>query len=175
VYILRGQSYFYTMVITVAVLLFVGAGLYWAFFYTPAVGTGSPRYWLYFANREATEVVGEKRAQKGVLTGETIIEELIKGPRTQNLWPTLPQGTRLLSFFVQGRIAYVDFSREVKENFGGGTANELMLVYSVIASLTELPEIAAVQFLVEGQVEESIWGHIDTSSPLMPDEQFIAR
>ncbi|MBT9152534.1 MAG: hypothetical protein DDT35_00754 [Firmicutes bacterium] len=50
-----------------------------------------------------------------------------------------------------------------------------MLVYSVIASLTELPEIAAVQFMVEGEVVESIWGHIDTSSPLMPDEHFIAR
>ncbi|MBT9135346.1 MAG: hypothetical protein DDT34_00397 [Firmicutes bacterium] len=50
-----------------------------------------------------------------------------------------------------------------------------MLVYSVIASLTELPEIAAVQFMVEKEVEESLWVHIDTSSPLMPDEHFIAR
>jgi len=50
-----------------------------------------------------------------------------------------------------------------------------MLVYSVIASLTEMPDIASVQFLLEGQVKESIWGHIDTSVPLTPDAKFIAR
>ncbi|MBT9158334.1 MAG: hypothetical protein DDT36_01340 [Firmicutes bacterium] len=98
---MRGQSYLCTMVITGAVLLLVGAGLYYAFVYTPAVGTGSPQYRLYFANREATEVVGEKRAQKGVLTGETIIEELIKGPKSKHL--SGPRQNCLCRLFPRGQ------------------------------------------------------------------------
>lgn len=172
-YLLRGKLFF--VLITAATTL-LGAWLtYHAVVDSPSPGTGGAEVRLYFANSDATQVVAESRVLNQAVTGENIVLELIKGPESLHLYPTLPLGTRLFSFRVQGRVAYVDFSREVRENFVGGTAGELMLVYSVIASLTELPDIAAVHFLVEGHSQESIWGHMDTSIPLAPDMKFIAR
>ena len=172
-YILRGKLFF-ALVAVVAALLGVWT-VYQSYIDSSPLGTDGREVRLYFSNREGTQVVGENRALAGTITAEKIVRELIKGPEAPHLYPTLPPSTRLLSLLVQGRIAYVDFSREVQDNFLGGTAAELMLVYSVIASLTEMPDIASVQFLLEGQVKESIWGHIDTSVPLTPDAQFIAR
>lgn len=170
---MRGKLYLVVFIV-VAALLGVWTA-YQSYIGSPSLVSDRAEARLYFANRDATQVVGESRVLAGEITGDGIVLALIKGPESVNLYPTLPPKTRLISFRVEGRVAYVDFSREVRENFVGGTAAELMLVYSVIASLTEMPDIASVQFLVEGQIKESIWGHMDTSIPLTPDAQFIAR
>ena len=130
---------------------------------------------LYFANSEATQVAPEQRVLMVDVTPEAVIGELLKGPQNADLLITIPQDTRLLSLKVADHIAYVNFSREVKDNYSGGSAAELMLVYSVVASLTELPEITEVQFLLEGAIDPSLWGHMSTDIPIRPDESFIAR
>jgi len=45
-------------------------------------------------------------------------------------------------------------SKEFVENHIGGSTAELMTINSIVASLTELPGIDKVQFLIEGNVRE---------------------
>ncbi|KAF0195111.1 MAG: Lipoprotein LpqB GerMN domain-containing protein [Bacillota bacterium] len=159
----------------VGLVLLGSAFTFYSYVLAPSQHAESRQVTLYFANSQVTQVAPEKRVLSVEVTPEAIVFELIKGPQTADLFPTIPQGTRLLSVKVADRIAYVNFSREAKDNHSGGSAAELMLVYSVVASLTELPEVAELQFLLEGVIEPSIWGHMNTDLPIPPDDNFIAR
>jgi len=87
----------------------------------------------------------------------------------------LPSGTRLLDAKVENGIATVNLSREFQKNFGGGSAGEQMTLYSIVNSLTTLPNITGVQFLLEGEKQEAILGHADTTVPIMRNEIIIQK
>ncbi|MGO0122773.1 GerMN domain-containing protein [Desulfothermobacter acidiphilus] len=132
---------------------------------------------LYFADREAQHLVPEVRE---VEVGDhpleqVVVEELIKGPTDPSLCPTIPAGTKLLSLEVKDGVAYVNFSSQFKQQHSGGSAGELMTIYSVVDSLARLGTVHKVQFLLEGRKEESILGHMDTSVPIDPDWSLVAK
>lgn len=126
---------------------------------------------LYFGDKEAMYLVPvERQITKGTETLETaIINELIRGPLDSGLSRTVPAETKLLSVSVLDGTAYVNFSKEFKTKHWGGSSGETITIYSVVNSLGKLPGIQKVQFLLEGQKVESIFGHNDTSVPFAPD------
>lgn len=109
----------------------------------------------------------------GKSVAERIVEELIAGPTEPGFHKTIPDGTKLLSLKVEDGIAYVNFSKEIQTNHWGGSAGENITAYSIVNSLTELPEIKKVQFLLEGEKVESIWGHGYTLEPLARDTGMV--
>ncbi|MDA8443335.1 MAG: GerMN domain-containing protein [Peptococcaceae bacterium] len=78
----------------------------------------------------------------------------------------IPEQAKLLRAWVKDDIVYLDFSHEFRERHWGGTSGENATIFGIVNSLTELPQIHRVQFLLEGKVEESILGHLDTHIPL---------
>jgi germination protein M len=48
-----------------------------------------------------------------------------------------------------------------------------MTVYSIVHTLTQLPDIEAVKFLVEGEEQEAIWGHLYTLEPIEPNPDLL--
>lgn len=131
---------------------------------------------LYFADATAEFLVAEERTviQRGESLAELAVWELIKGPAREGHFRTIPQATRLLSLQVVEGVAYVNFSREVQTKHSGGTLGEMFTVQSVTNTLaTNNKEIQRVQFLVEGKVEEAIWGHGITSEPIAPNREMI--
>jgi germination protein M len=99
-----------------------------------------------------------------VSQAKLVIEELIKGPVKRSLKPTLPEGTRLQELFFSDGVAYVDFSKELRENHWGGSEGELHTIFSIVNTLIyNFPQIARVQLLLSGEEIESLLGHIDTS------------
>ncbi|MGQ9512093.1 GerMN domain-containing protein [Thermodesulfitimonas sp.] len=125
---------------------------------------------LYFADNQAIYLLPEER--RIVPGSETlpkaVVQALIAGPRLPGRTRTIPEGTKLLSLKVTGGTAIVNFSRELKTKHWGGSAGELMTVYSVVNSLARLPGISRVQFLLEGERIESLTGHMDLTQPLTP-------
>jgi spore germination protein GerM len=132
---------------------------------------------LYFGGKAALYLVPEEREiTKGTETLESaIIAELIKGPQNADLFRTIPEGTKLLSVSVLDGTAYVNFSKELKTKHWGGSAGETMTIYSVVNSLAVLPGIQKVQFLLEGDKQESIFGNNDTSIPFTPEWYLTER
>ncbi|GAB4117407.1 MAG: hypothetical protein Kow00103_14130 [Candidatus Caldatribacteriota bacterium] len=129
---------------------------------------------LYFADNQANFLVPEKRLVSVSSTlAKQMILELIKGPQTEGLYPTLPEGTKLSELYIAENIAYVDLSEEVIKNHPGGSAAEIMSIYSIVNTLTEIDSIQAVQILVAGQERKSLTGHLDISRPLLRDEEWI--
>lgn len=129
---------------------------------------------LYFSDSQAMYLVPEKRKipQTTSLARQAVIE-LIKGPENSNLYPTIPEGTQVNELYIAGDIAYIDLSEEIFKNHPGGSSGELMTVYSIVNTLTEISQIKGVQILVEGNEKKSLIGHIDISMPLLRDEDWI--
>lgn len=132
---------------------------------------------LYYANSNADKVVAEKREveiSKDTQIEKLVFEELQKAPKTEGLYLPIPKGTKLLSASTEGGICTLDLSREFVDNSPGGTAGELMTLYSIINTMTELPDIDKVQFLIEGQKEE-VYVHAIFDEPFKRNDDIIEK
>jgi germination protein M len=129
---------------------------------------------LYFSDSQAMYLVSEKRKiPQTTSLAKQVVVELIKGPDSSDLYSTIPEGTRVNEVYIADDIVYVDLSEEVFKNHPGGSSGELMTVYSIVNSLTEISPIKGVQILVEGDERNSLVGHVDISMPLLRDEDWI--
>jgi len=130
---------------------------------------------LYFPDEQAMYVVPEQReVSKDKPIAEIIVEELMKGPKTPELEPTtIPEEAKLLSVEIKDRIAYVNFSSELVEKHVGGSTGEMMTILPIVNSLTELPEVEKVQFLVEGKKVKTLAGHITFDEAFERSENYI--
>ncbi len=129
---------------------------------------------IYFSDSQAMYLVPERRKiLKTSTLARHIVNELIKGPASPDLYPTIPQGTQVNEVYIAGDIVYIDLSEEVFKNHPGGSSGQLMTVYSIVNTLTEILPIRSVQILVEGNEKKSLVGHIDISRPLLRDEDWI--
>jgi len=129
---------------------------------------------LYFSDSQAMYLVPEKRkiSQIPSLARQAVIE-LVKGPESSDFYPTIPEGTQVNEVYIADDIVYIDLSEEIYKNHPGGSRGELMTVYSIVNTLTEIPPIKGVQILVEGNEMKSLAGHIDISMPLLREEDWI--
>ncbi len=126
---------------------------------------------IYFM--EATETgfeLGKETREFGTFGGpqvdlEEVVTELLKGPETDDLSRVIPEGTVLRGITLEYGVAYVDFSKELLQAEVGGEA-EAVLVDSIVKTLTQLEEVDSVQILVEGEIVETIAGHISIDEPL---------
>jgi len=129
---------------------------------------------LYFSDSQAMYLEPEKRkiSQTPSLARQAVIE-LIKGPENSELYPTIPKGTQVNEVYIADEIVYIDLSEEIFTNHPGGSSGELMTIYSIVNTLTEIPPIKGVQILVGGNEKNSLVGHIDISMPLLRDKDWI--
>ena len=140
---------------------------------TPAATEQKVR--LYFPNPDATGLVAVDRTVK--VSDGSIIQAVINQLQTppSGLVYPLPQGTKLLGASVKNGVATLNFSQEFQKNFTGGSTGEQMTLYSIIDSLTTLPNIQSFQFLLDGQIQVAILGNTDTTQPLKPDQTLILK
>ena len=129
---------------------------------------------LYFSDSQAMYLVPEKRKiPQTPSLARQVVSELINGPKNSDFYPTIPEGTIVNEVYIVDDIAYIDLSEEIFKNHSGGSSGELMTVYSIVNTLTEILPIKGVQILVEGNEMKSLAGHIDISMPLLRDEDWI--
>lgn len=132
---------------------------------------------LFFADPENTALREESRqVPQGVTPTEEarrLLDELIRGPGGE-LAPTIPEGARVRQLYIDGEgTAYVDFTRELQANHPGGTAGELLTIYSIVDTLaSNLEQVKRVQLLVEGGEITTLAGHVDARRPFTPRYTF---
>ncbi len=85
----------------------------------------------------------------------------------------IPHGTRLLDISVEQEICTVDLSSEFLRGMEPEFHCERMAVYAVVNSLTELPEVKTVEFLVEGAPLEEL-KYMKLPKAIGRDESLIA-
>lgn len=173
-------------ILPVAIVLgLLGAGVWFALTYEPAevvegdvelevadeLGTRSVT--LYFARADAQGLVGESRS---IPTGarrdeevETVVQELLTGPRSASSVSPFPRDTRLRRAYYDDRerVLYLDFNGALVAQLNGGSATELALVGSLMRTIAiGFPEVVSVQILVDGLEVETLSGHLDLTRPL---------
>ena len=133
---------------------------------------------LYFPAVEAGGLLPEERevafSNDLSLQLRSVVEELVKGPRT-GLLPAFAPETRVLEVFVTTKgVAYLDLSKEAQSLPGPGSEGELLSVYSLVNSVAvNFPAVKRVQLLVDDRPVETLGGHVDLSRPLVPDMTFL--
>ena len=133
---------------------------------------------LYFPSAETGGLLAEEREVpfSGDLARQVryVLEELVKGPKT-DLLGALPPETRILEVFVTARgVAYVDVSKEIQPLPSLGAQGELLCVYALVDSVvSNFPAVKRVQILVEDKPVATLGGHVDLSRPLLPDMTFL--
>ncbi len=171
-----------TLIIVVAIT-FIAAGLLFLkfgdrIFPPPPEKTITRKVSLYFTGGEGRKLTPERRIiARGTLDEEVeaTLMALIGGPKGDLTQP-IPKGTRLLRAYTREGIAFIDLSKEVSINHPGGSSGELQTIYAIVNSITlNFPEIKAVQLLIEGEVQETLAGHIDIGLPLEADSELIKQ
>lgn len=127
---------------------------------------------LYFVNEEFVET-GDESLEKLVTETreievtddnleETIVRALMEGPETEGFVTLIPETAILNGVELTDGTAFVDFARD---GMYGGSLQETYTISQIVGSLTELDSVDRVQFLIDGEVEESLMGHFMIDQP----------
>lgn len=129
----------------------------------------------YFSDSDGMYLVPEIRTVKLIEDNleKAVILELIKGPESKNHLSVIPQDVKLISIETKDKICFVNFSNEFVTKHTGGSLGEMLTVYSIVNSLTELEHIDKVQFMVEGNKIDN--SHFDFYEPIERDESWIKQ
>jgi spore germination protein GerM len=89
----------------------------------------------------------------------------------------IPAGTTLRALFLTARgEAYVDVSREIVTGHPGGSLYESLTIYTIVNAITtNMPDITAVQVLVDGREVDTLVGHLDLRHPLRRGIRWVQR
>jgi spore germination protein GerM len=121
------------------------------------------------AAEERTIIAGNPgNALKGAM------EELLKGPIQDYNFPVIPAGTRLLASRFADGVAEIDLSREFLDNALDTRILDEYIIYSIVNTVTEIPDIGGVIFFIEGKRIQT-YGNIDLSIPLIKNTELIEK
>ena len=133
---------------------------------------------LYFSDENAMGLCEEERdieVSEKQSVEMRIVEELINGPKNESLVKDIPEETKINDIKTENGICYVDLSKEFISQHNGGSTGELLTIYAIVNSLTELDYVKQVQFLIDGVKETSLAGHVDFSKTFERDESRINK
>ncbi len=129
---------------------------------------------LYFADKTGQSLQVENRTvtqnDKEPLA-KIAITELMNGSQTDGQ-KLIPAEAKLLSIEVSEGICFVNFSKEFVDKHQPGSTAEILTIYSIVNTLTELNNITRVQFLIEGQKVET-FGEMIFDEPFSRNESLI--
>lgn len=94
-----------------------------------------------------------------------IMDELLKGPVSEQLSIALPKNSVLLSVYTNGGICSVSFAEGFLSDESLTIQDTQLSIYSIVYSLTGLADVDSVQILIEGKQAGDIDG-LDLSKPL---------
>ncbi len=106
---------------------------------------------LYFSNKKGKELVQETRNvhySSNISMEKLVMEHLLEGPKSGRAVPAIPEGTKLMNVSVLDGVCYVSLDGSfLNQNYN---VEEPVVIYSIVNSLSELPNISKVQISVKG-------------------------
>lgn len=131
---------------------------------------------LYFSDKSGMNLVAETREvhhSSNISLEKLVMEQLIEGPKNRDLLATVPSGTKLITITVVDGVCYVNLdemflnqNQEIKEE---------VILYSVVNSLTELPDVDKVQISINGDTSGKCRFTYDLSTMYEADPSIIVN
>ncbi len=122
---------------------------------------------LYFSDNELMKVY---RVQKEITVAEgeqaevVALQAWIEGPDEEDLTNLLPPDVVVEYVEDKDGVAHVSFSREIL-NANLGSSGEAFLITQIVMIMEQFG-YEQTQILVEGEIVESLLGHVETAKPL---------
>lgn len=132
---------------------------------------------LYFGSKGEDKLIAEARRvrRSNSLTGRAtqIVNGILAGPKENESVKILPEKLALRGLFFDAGTFTLDMSNEFAAVEQMGAGEEMLAVYSIVNSLTELDPKARIKFLVNGTEPEYDFGHLDMTIPLKRIDNLI--
>lgn len=93
-----------------------------------------------------------------------VIELLAQSPENPDLRSPFPEGTKVNNIYREGTMCVLDLSPEFVTAAPHSAEAEKAIIYSIVNTLTELPDINSVKILIDGK-HSSDYSFFDISSP----------
>ncbi len=106
---------------------------------------------LYFANEAGDQLIAANRTKEyltNISLEKLIVEELIKGPNREGLYPTINPSTKVASVTVRDGVCYVNLDETFLNQ--PYTVTPEATIYSITNSLVELSNVNHVQISING-------------------------
>lgn len=110
---------------------------------------------LYFASTDGKSLVKEVQKvyySSNMSVEKLVLERLLKAPKSENAQCAIPKGTQLINVSVMDGICLVNFDQGfLNYDFN---ISEDVVIYSIVDSLTDLPNVDTVQISVNGKTDQ---------------------
>lgn len=130
---------------------------------------------VYFAD-EMGKLVSEVHSIPGSDSSKVeklVIEELIQGPKTDTLFPTLPSDMKVNTADTLNGVCQVDLSFDPQSKFFESEEKKTLMIYSIVNSLTELKQVKKVIISINGQEEVKLTSEIDLPKTFERSEAYL--
>lgn len=129
---------------------------------------------VYYADSIVQYLVGEERIISGTHKYLSAFMELLKPPLEPGHMTLVPATTKINKIsFDNGNIA-LDISPEFLNDRYKSDTGDILLVYSIVNTFTEFPEVNTVSFYINGERLNTL-GQLDISNSLYRDESWIKK
>ena len=131
---------------------------------------------LYFTDEKGERLYPETREvvhNTNTSMAQLVLEELISGPESFSLCPTVPEDTRLLNVTVNDNVCYINLDENFLRGSGSLAVADYIPIYSIVNSLAEAAGINRVQIAVNGSVNVKFRDSISLESPFERNLDYI--
>ncbi len=122
---------------------------------------------LYYADETGTELIKQTKDivyENAYSLERHVIDRLKEGIASEGCYATLPSDLQVITINVKSGTCYVNFDSSFVT--GALPISGYTIVYSVVNSLSELPEIKRVQIMVNGDSNVTFKENISLAVPL---------
>ncbi len=130
---------------------------------------------VYFTD-ETGEVLVGRTENVGYISNismeRLVVDRVIAGPLNNRAYPTVSPTLKVLNVTTKDGICYVNLD----DSFLTKTlkVSDEVVIYSFVNSLTELPNVSKVQFMIDSETEVTFGDHIYLSEPFERNLEIIS-
>ena len=109
---------------------------------------------LYFASKDGKRLIRAKRPviyNSNISMEKLVVEQLIGGPVSKDVYPTISKSTKIVGVTLKDRICYVNLNEGFLEQMSNVSPE--VTIYSMVNSLTELNSVDKVQIFINGKTD----------------------
>lgn len=121
---------------------------------------------LYFADESGT-MLAEAKQNVGYISNismeRLVVDRIIAGPLNDKTNPVVSPTLKVINVTTKDGICYINFDSPFLTKTQKVT--DEVIIYSFVNSLTELPNVSKVQFMIDSETEVTFGDHIYLSDP----------
>lgn len=129
------------------------------------------KFYFPFQNKLRTEerviTVNSDRVELAVA------EQFLKGPKTAYFGTPFGEGAKILDVNISNKICYLSVSEEFLNQKWLANEENMLYLYSIINTFTEIEGVHKVQILIEGRKKDVKIGQISLNQTLARNDEYI--